>query len=1420
MTTSSPASNVPTSSSFASNIPPPSPLKLGGDIAADWERFRYEWANYEIAADLTEIAANKRAARFLACVGSAAHSVFRTFKFEDAGDTSDIEKIIDAFQKHCVGEANVTYERYIFHQRVQQIGENFDDFVADLRKLARTCEFAQLEDSLIRDRIVIGIRDEPTRRRLLQVKKLSLGDAVDACKASEATSRRLKTMSGAGQIEALRHTPSPSRGRRSSFKPTDRTTGREQSSGQRCSYCGRQHGGPKESCAAYGHRCRKCSKLHHFESVCKSSAPSASGGKPQQRVVWQIDDDEAIDYDDFEGDELMALHSTDTQRAYCHLNVDGRSVYFLLDCGATANILPLKDAAAINPKLTNIRPAETRLRMFDNTELRTLGMLSAIVQHPLSGKRRRMEFYVAETHGRAILGIDACIDMNLIYVNHDNICAVDQTRRPPPPSSSLIAMTSSVDNKRRRGRDLHSTPSDAPSMPPTAETKSPAAQRRRRSSPSQPLALLAEGRLTKDTILTHYSDLFTGVGLLDGEVHLEIDPSVPPVQMPPRRLPVPIKQAVKQELDAMCRHGIIEPVTEPSTWISALLVVRKPNGKIRICIDPKPLNKALKRSHYPMPTIQDVLPLLTKAKVFSTVDAKQGFWNVKLDKPSSALTCFETPWGRYRWLRMCFGISPAPELFMSKMHETIAGLPGVTCIADDILIFGSGDNIEDAEADHDRNLIGLLERCRERNLHLNSEKIQLRRPATTYMGHELTKDGVKADRRKVAAILDMKNPTDRPGVMRLLGMATYLAKFVPHFSEVTAPLRELLSRDVEYRWDEARHGKSFRQLKEMLVTAPVLCYYDVTKPVVVQADASSTGLGAAILIDGRPVEYASRAMTRTERESYSMIEKEMLAIVFAMQRFDAYVYGKDVIIHSDHRPIQAIVKKPLASAPTRLQRMLVRLQRYRYTVEYLPGSQMLIADTLSRAYLPDTAAIEFPEEVAALADTEQQEVLKLVASAATIELIKKAAAADDQYQLLRRQIALGWPASPADVPADLREFTTFADELAESDGLVFKGQRVVVPQEARAFILQRIHSSHIGVNGCIRRAKESVFYPGLTADIKKLVATCAICEAAQNSVQKEPLLSHAAPDRPWQKVGVDIFTFSNFDYLLTVDYLSGFFEVDRLPSKRVCDIVHCLKAHFARYGLPVEVCTDNSPFNSVEFRSFAQKYDFKHTTSSPHFAQSNGKVESSIKTCKRLMEKAREDREDPFLALLALRNTPSEQLGKSPAQVSLGRRTRTHLPSTEQLLASPYSQAAHDRLVEAKIRQASYYNRGARERPPLAIGDPVRTRWNDREEWRKGKVVNVLPYRSYEVMFDDGSVRRRTSKHVRVSREPPVVLRDEADETPPSQQSADHQSVVADNAAVGPPVQWTLPTAGTNTVTRSGRQVVKPAKYRDFVTDY
>src|SRR6267154_5236028 len=187
----------------------------------------------------------------------------------------------------------------------------------------------------------------------------------------------------------------------------------------------------------------------------------------------------------------------------------------------------------------------------------------------------------------------------------------------------------------------------------------------------------------------------------------------------------------------MIEQGIIEPVKDPSDWISALLVLVKPNGKLRICIDPKPLNKALKRNHYLMPTIEDVLPELQDAKVYSTCDVAHAFWHVQLDDQSSKLTTFETPWGRHRFLRCPYGISPAPEEFKRRLDEALDGLDGIACIADDILVYGRGKTVEEASTDHDRKLTCLLIRCRERGIKLNREKFKYKCETVSYMGHQL-----------------------------------------------------------------------------------------------------------------------------------------------------------------------------------------------------------------------------------------------------------------------------------------------------------------------------------------------------------------------------------------------------------------------------------------------------------------------------------------------------------------------------------------------------------------------------------------------------------------------------------------------------------------------------------------------------------
>ncbi len=407
--------------------------------------------------------------------------------------------------------------------------------------------------------------------------------------------------------------------------------------------------------------------------------------------------------------------------------------------------------------------------------------------------------------------------------------------------------------------------------------------------------------LTREFILEEYSDVFTGLGCLPGEYHIELDPNVNPVQHSPRRVPVPLKAKMKTKLDELEQNGIIKKVTTPTDWISSTVAVQK-GEKLRLCIDPKDLNKAIKRPRYQIPTVDEILPGMAKAKIFSVFDAKDGFFQIKLDEESSYLTMFWTPFGRYRYTRCPFGISSATEEYQRRQKEVLEGLEGLDVIADDIICYGSGDTIDEATADHDANAIALLERARKVNLKLNKTKMRLKLTEVPYMGHLLTDTGVKADPSKVEAILKMPRPEDPKAVPRLMGSINYLSKFLPRLSELSEPLRRLTQKDIEWHW-ESQQEDAFHSIMKLISTAPVLKYYDVHDEVTVQSDASESGLGSVLLQNGQPVAFASRSLSQAEK-GYSQIEKECLAVVFACERFDQYLHGRETVkIETDHKPI-------------------------------------------------------------------------------------------------------------------------------------------------------------------------------------------------------------------------------------------------------------------------------------------------------------------------------------------------------------------------------------------------------------------------------------------------------------------------------------------------------------------------------------
>ena len=324
----------------------------------------------------------------------------------------------------------------------------------------------------------------------------------------------------------------------------------------------------------------------------------------------------------------------------------------------------------------------------------------------------------------------------------------------------------------------------------------------------------------------------------------------------------------------MVASGILAPLSEPTQWVSSMLIIVKPH-KLRICLDPRDLNKVIRREHYQMPTVEEVATRLSQAKKFTVVDAKDGFWQKRLDTESGYKTTFNTPFGRYRWKRMPFGISSATEVWQRTMHEFVEDLGGVEVIADDFLIAGFGSTDHEVNQSLERNERAFFEKCRLWNLKLNRAKVKRHQPSVKFMGHPLTSQGLMPDPEKIQAILQMPEPEDVTALKRFLGMVTYLAKFIPHLSEMTEPLRRLEDKNVEFQWLD-QHSIAMNTINKFLTEAPVVRYYDVSKPVTIQCDAGQSGLGAVLLQDGQPVCYAFRALTDTESR-YAQIEKELLA---------------------------------------------------------------------------------------------------------------------------------------------------------------------------------------------------------------------------------------------------------------------------------------------------------------------------------------------------------------------------------------------------------------------------------------------------------------------------------------------------------------------------------------------------------------
>ena len=463
---------------------------------------------------------------------------------------------------------------------------------------------------------------------------------------------------------------------------------------------------------------------------------------------------------------------------------------------------------------------------------------------------------------------------------------------------------------------------------------------------------------------------------------------------------------------------------------------------------------------------------------------------------------------------------------------------------------------------------------------------------------------------------------------------------------------------------------------------------------------------------------------------------------------------------------------------------------------------MVLADTLSRA----TNIIEQSDMEDELEFVVHNMVRHLAVSEGRKQEFRDATRADRALSEVMQFLRSDAPSTRALVDPEARNLWNQRDKLHEAEGLLFCEDKIIIPKSMRKMILEKLHESHLGIVKTKERARQIIFWPGMSRDIEEYILGCPVCRKFGPKQQKEPLMPHGVPSRAWKKVGCDLFDHKGIKHLLLMDYYSKFIEMCPLTEATAEAVIVQLKSIFSRHGIPEEMVADNIPFNSYLFKKFCAEWDMQITFSSPRYPQSNGLAESGVKIVKNILSKSQDAGHDPFVALLEYRNTPIPGIGYSPAQLLFSRSLRTKLPTTESALRSVIPKQVKRKLETRQMRQKAIYDRTARAVPKIRTGDKTNVRTAAEGSWNRPMEVRAEVAPRCFLVGDEHGTLIRNRRHLqgpprRVAEERPEERQDRARNNRNGRQSA-----IASN---------TLPVSRKKcVVTLSGRVSYKPDRLK------
>nr|KAG5698933.1 hypothetical protein BaRGS_024854 [Batillaria attramentaria] len=822
--------------------------------------------------------------------------------------------------------------------------------------------------------------------------------------------------------------------------------------------------------------------------------------------------------------------------------------------------------------------------------------------------------------------------------------------------------------------------------------------------------------LQKDchTLCDKFPDLFKEeLGCLkDFELEVKFKSDAKPVFHKARPVPFALRDDLTKGYEEGIAKGVWKPV-QFNDYGTPVVPIRKTNSagalkpKLRICGDYSVgINDQLADHRHPMPLPEELMQKLGGGFGYTKIDLADAYNQIKLAPESQRRLALSTHRAVLLQQRLPFGIKSAPGYFQEIMENLTSDLPGVAVFQDDILTSG-----KDAK-DHLSNLERLLTRLNDKGLRCRREKCPFAQPSVEYLGHTLSAEGISKG-SKVEAVLKMPPPTDVSSLKSFLGSVQFYGKFIPNLATMAEPLYRLTKKASPWKWGEEEQA-AFEQLKNVLSSDQVLVHFDPDKPVGLACDASNVGIGAVLFHrypDGseRPIANVSKTLTAAER-NYSQIHKEALAIIYGLRKFYQYLYGRQFILVTDHKPLTTLFgpKKgtPLLAA-NRLARWALWLNQFDYTIEYRKTADHGNADALSR--LPSVDDIDFDREESG-EDTDMVcaiRVLSLQVKPFDANILRQESGKDPVIATVMRYVREGWPLKHAEINEEVRKFQKLSDSLSICHGCLIYGTRVVIPQSLQPKILDLLHIGHFGMERMKQLARTAVYWPGIDAAIEMTSRRCDSCGEHQNKPSKPPVHPWMLPEKPWSRVHLDhAINFMGTNWLVITDAYSKYPCIHPTSSTSTRATLDLLEEDFAHFGYPHTLVSDNATtFVSEEFQSWCKERGITHLTGAPYHPATNGAAERLVQTFKQALRKSSLPPKRALQEFLMQYRRMPTSCGFSPSELLMSRQIRTRI---DTLLPSPAHIAQGKQSKEASKTQVTPDPGGvAKVTRQYKAGDPV-----------------------------------------------------------------------------------------------------------------